>query len=365
MSDVSSEREVARPETAGLSTITISLASRSAEDLLSPAEQIKEKRDQFWLSFQRYIERRAIQSLVPTHDPSEAEYQLRFRFPDTLRHRFESFLRTAYSVANKEAEPEDKRFRVLRSLKFYVGDIRYGSIEIQTIIEHLDQVIEVFGITAEIATAILSASAPGALNDALGIEGIGWNATVLDANIQTPTRPAAVPAGQGATGLLGRLFNPAFAWKLLNALWILPIVVSLLVLIAAYREMDRINGARDRAMSRVFTDEVNRVAARSDRFDEQHAALLQRHENVLKDTTEVIRTILADEVKRVAARSDYFDQQQSLLLRRYESLSKESTEVIKALLQKPDACCKSCDCDCKKPKDRCQKSGDSKSGDTK
>jgi hypothetical protein len=67
-------------------------------------------------------------------------------------------------------------------------------------------------------------------------------------------------------------------------------------------------------MSRVFTDEVNRVAARSDRFDEQHALLLRRHENVLKDMTEAIRAVLADEIKRVAARSDYFDQQQTLLL---------------------------------------------------
>ncbi|MBH5372194.1 hypothetical protein [Bradyrhizobium glycinis] len=116
----------------------------------------------------------------------------------------------------------------------------------------------------------------------------------------------------------------------------------------------------DADRSKLLADEIVRVATRSDRFDEKHGLLLQRHENVLKEATEVIKTILANEVKRVAARSDYYDQQQVLLLQRYENLSKENSEIIKALIQQPEGCCRGCECDCKKPKDPCQKTNGSK-----
>jgi hypothetical protein len=68
--------------------------------------------------------------------------------------------------------------------------------------------------------------------------------------------------------------------------------------------------------------------------------------NHRNESTDSIRTILADEIKRAAARAEYFDQQQGILLQRHESLSKESSDVIKTLVQKPVS-----GCDGKKPKD--------------
>jgi hypothetical protein len=102
----------------------------------------------------------------------------------------------------------------------------------------------------------------------------------------------------------------------------------------------------------VQTDEIERVGVRSDRFDQQHALLLQRQENILKESTDSIRALLTDEIKRAGARSEYFDQQQVLLLQRYENLSRESTEIVKALIQKSDGCCKPSGCGCKGGKDR-------------
>jgi len=57
----------------------------------------------------------------------------------------------------------------------------------------------------------------------------------------------------------------------------------------------------------------------------------------LKESADAIKGVLSDELKRVAARLDYLDQQQVLLLQRYENISKESYETIKALVQKPDS----------------------------
>lgn len=243
-----------------------------------------------------------------------------------------------------------------------------GSITAQStsIIENLDKIIDAFGLTVETIIAILNANAPSALNEALGAN-LVWAVTIQPIDIQNnpaqpvppqgiPTATAADPAA--ANTIIARLQQELRDWKRLNALWIVPIAVTLFVLWTAYREMNRITELHEANIEKVLSDEIARAAARSDRFDEQHTTMLQRQETALKESADAIRAVLVDEIKHAASRSDYFDQQQVLLLQRYENLSKDSSEAIKALVQKTDACCKPADCD--KLKDRCQKAKDSK-----
>jgi hypothetical protein len=301
--------------------------------------------DAFWNDFHSYIGPRDQQPSI-----DRLEDQVRRGFASSLQGRFERFL-GSYPSANYE--PEVKRRIAREMIKFSVSHIGYGSIDITTVIEHLDGVVDAFGLTLDTVTAILSANAPGALNDALGVN-LSWDVTVQPPNIQGPpqqaTEPQAATERQRASGLFARFSGEAFMWKLLNALYIVPIIIALFVLISTYREMNERIASYDRDLLKVKTDEIARTAARSDRFDEQYVSLLQRHEAALKENADAIRGVLSDELKRVAARLDYFDQQQVLLLQRYENISKESYETIKALAQKPDS---------KPVKDSSQKSDDS------
>ena len=120
--------------------------------------------------------------------------------------------------------------------------------------------------------------------------------------------------------------------------------------------MVRITELRDKVQSEAIANEIARANALYERFEKKHELLLEGQANILRRSADAIRTILEDQIKRTAARSDYFDQQHVALLKRYENLSTESYDTIKTLIQKPDSCC---DCNCK-PKDRCQKSANSK-----
>ncbi|WP_298872761.1 hypothetical protein [uncultured Bradyrhizobium sp.] len=315
-------------------------------------------KQEFWNNYMREISRDS--SISRDRTPDQLERQVKDIFPLRLAERFKDSLRQAYPASRaKDESTIRRRERALEGIKFSVGEIWYSSINIETLIDHADELIDAFGMTVDAFTAVLSSCAPGALYDVLGDNHrLSWQVEIPDRNLpdDAPDDEAKGPLGRW----FGRFSSPTFVWRLLNALWILPILVSLTVLILAYREMNRITELHDADRAKLLSDEIARVAARSDRFDERQDRLLQRHENALKDTTEAIRTILSDEIKRVAARSDYFDQQQAVLLQRYENQSRETTEILKTLIQKSDACCKSCDGDSRKPKDRCRKSLDAK-----
>jgi hypothetical protein len=357
MAGVDSETESGRSQKEAMSFIIIRARPNFGDS---------SNRVEFWEQYRGFISRLYPDRRLP-EAPDYFEDRIRSAFPDQLGYRFRSFLSEAYPLGAADPETITKRRRAFEAVRFSVEDIWYGSIDIKTAIEHLDQIIDAFGMTVDMVTAILSVNAPGALNSALGFEGLEWAITFPVVDIRSPPpRPAGVES-EGARGLLSRFSGPAFAWKLLNALWILPIVVALFVLITTYQEMNRRISSYDKDLLKVQTDEIARVGARSDRFDEQHALMLQRQENILKESTDSIRSILADEVKRAGVRADYLDQQQVLLLQRYENLSKENSEIIKALIQKPDSCCKPCSCGCRGEKDRskdtegkCQNSADSK-----
>jgi hypothetical protein len=310
-------------------------------------------RDAFWSGFRSA--RHVPDPFSPTDE--ELEHRVKQLFPQHLQKRFETFLRKSYPPGTSDPATEAKRQSALAAVRFSVADITYGSIDIKTVIENLDQILDAFALTAAMVTTILSANAPGALSDAIAYEGIAWDVELSNVNIQAPPPQQPAQPGSRMSRLFTAISSPLFLWQVLNALWILPIVVSLLVLIFAYREFNRITEARDTIRSNMISDEIGRADALYKRFDEKHAQLLQAQEKMLKESSDAIRAILSQEIERTAARSSFFDQQQGLLLQRYENLFKENSEIIKALIQKPDSCCVP---DCKKPKDRCQKSSDSK-----
>lgn len=323
-----------------------------------------QSKQQFWENYRAHLTYIYGAGTPVPADVDQFDSKVRNAFAANLQDRFLSFLQEAYPPGTTDSATETKRRRARQAVRFSVADVWYGSIDIMTVLEHFDQIIDAFSISVDLVTAILSLNAPGALNAALGHEGVEWQVTVPVVDIGNPSsppppqQPTDVPS-KGLAGLLARLTNPAFAWKLLNALYIVPIAIALFVFISTYREMkDRIS-AYDTDLLKVKTDEIARASARSDNFDKQHELSLQRQENILKEGTDSIRAVLTDEIKRASARAEYFDQQQAVLLQRYESLSRENTEIIKTLIQKSDACCKPC-CDCKNAKDRCQKSSDSK-----
>jgi len=127
------------------------------------------------------------------------EGQVRTNFPHFLHVQFNRFLESYPTSANFETEI--KRRLARETIKFSVSRIGYGSIDITTVIEHLDWVIDAFGLTLDTVTAILSANAPGALNNALGINNLNWGVTVHLPNIQGP--PQQATERQRASGLFG------------------------------------------------------------------------------------------------------------------------------------------------------------------
>ena len=305
-------------------------------------------KEDFWRDYRQHIK-----NVLPNKSSDvEAlssyalEQRIQSSFPDQLRKKFREVLRgTRPSLDTKQQS-------ALLAVEFRVERITYGSIEIKTIIENLDQIIVAFGLTADIVTTLLAVSGPDALNAALGFTGVAWDVDVSSANILAPANGSNNERGIGKY-----LTDPGVVWRVLNALWILPILVSLVVLVLAYREMVRITELRDNVHSGVIAKEIDRADALYERFEKKHESLLESEANILRRSADAIRTILEDQIKRTAARSDYFDQQHVALLRRYENISKESSETIKTLIQQPAGCC---DCNCKKPKDRCQKSASSK-----
>ena len=325
---------------------SVTLRAEPAE--FSKSATTGDAKENFWQDYRQHVK-----NVLPNRSPDIEnlaayilEERIRGSFPSKLREKFREALRKRSSLNAKQES-------ALQAVEFRVERIAYGSIEVKTIIENLDQVIVAFGLTADIVTTLLAANAPDALNAALGYPGIAWNIDVLAANI-----PASANGNSNLEKGIGKyLTDPTVVWRVLNALWILPIVVSLVVLILAYREMVRITELRDTVQSGVIANETARANALYERFERKHELLLESQSNILRGSADAIRTILEDQIKRTAARSDYFDQQHVALLQRYENLSNESRDVIKTLIQKPNSCC---DCDCTKPRDRCQKSANSK-----
>jgi hypothetical protein len=359
MAGIDSETDESRAEIAASVTIKLRLIGFETGNTLTG----------FWSYFREIARYARREAEARDTSPEEFEQQIRDNFPYELKKRFQNFVE-GYHNQTYAGRLSDRQYNALRKMEISVAEISYGSIEIKTIIDNLDEVIRAFGLTVDIVTAALMLTSPDALNAVLDTPSLEWAAAIpamsIPSSVPQPTpspNPSPMPTDTGNTqspGALSRFSSPTFVWKLLNAMWVLPILVALTVLVLAYREMNRITELHDTDRSKLLADEIGRVAARSDRFSEQHALLLQRQENVLKETTETLKTILSDEVKRVAARSDYYDQQQVLLLQRYESLSKETSEIIKTLIQQPDSCCKACDCGCNKPKDPCQKANGTK-----
>jgi hypothetical protein len=274
--------------------------------------------------------------------PSTAslEKAVRAAFPAFLAGSFKDFLR---AFPKSSDETNLKRHRVIDSLRFSVSSIGYGSLDILTVVENLDKVSEPFGIAFDAITAVLAASAPGALNLSLShlyeqplrlpweIEG----EAVGDRGPSTPPQGTA-PEGPAAErrGFWALVSSNDFALRLVNALYIIPILTALYVFISANVEMNKRIASYDHDLLAVKTDEIARAAARTSLLDAQEKDRRERLETIYKENADAIRGILSDELKRAAARSDYFDQQQVLLLQRYENLSKDSSETIKALVQK-------------------------------
>ncbi|MGY4174728.1 hypothetical protein ACVIHH_000019 [Bradyrhizobium sp. USDA 4518] len=317
-----SERDKDRSQTA--SSVTISLRPYGFET--------GNTRSGFWSSYRDIAHHAHPQPGIAGQGLSPAEFEERIResFPYELSNRFRKFLES-YHSRSIAGRLSDRQVDAIRGMEMHVADISYGSIEIKTVIDNLDQIISAFGLSVDIVTAILMATSPEALNAVLGIPGMEWSVAISAMSIPgtapqpspSSNNPSRTPASTSSTespGPLSRFTSPTFVWKLLNALWVLPILVSLLVLTLAYREMNRITELHDADRSKV----------------------------------------LAEEIARVAARSDHFDQQQTILLQRYETLSRENTEVLKVLIQRSGGCCKSYDCDCKNGNDRGQKPADSK-----
>jgi hypothetical protein len=305
-------------------------------------------KEDFWRDYRQHIKnvfpnKSSDVEALPSYT---LDQRIRSNFADQLRRKFREVLRGTRPSLNAKQES------ALLAVEFRVENVTYGSIEIKTIIENLDQIIVAFGLTADIVTTLLAASGPDALNAALGFSGVAWDVNVSAANIPAPGN------GNNQEKGIGKYFtDPKVVWRVLNALWILPILVSLVVLVLAYREMVRITELRDKVHSEAIAHEIGRANALYERFEKKHELLLESEANIFRRSADAIRTILEDQIKRTAARSDYFDQQHVALLQRYENISKESSDTIKTLIQQPDSCC---DCNCKKPQDRCQKSANSK-----
>jgi hypothetical protein len=331
----------------------------------------KKGKEAFWQAYREFIDRppptptRSLPSDWQTRKTEDFENLIRQKFPGALEERFKSALTQAYPPGTADPNLEARRRRALAALAFRLkGEISYGTIGIPTVAEHLDDIFDAFTLTVGVVTTILNWCAPGALNDALGIEEPQWGAESL----VIPGRPVGQPQ-RGLRGLFASLRNQTFVYGLLNSLWFLPVAVALFlmyVMVLTYHEMNGRIDSYDKGLLEVRTDEIKRLSDRSARFDQQEASLLQRQQALLeqeasfrqalfKESSDWAKALLNEELQRAIERSDYFDKQRALLLQRYENMSKEEAETLRTLIQQ-SSCCKPSNCDPKGEKSRPKKS---------
>jgi hypothetical protein len=173
------ETDSSQPRKEVRSLVTISASPLSFPD--------RSEKKAFWKEYREYIH-----NIVPeprSESDDEFEQLIRDHFPKELEKGFRSFLSKARRAGTADPQIETKRRRALDALKFSVGNISYGTIDIETIIEHLDQIIDAFSLTVEIVTAVLTTSAPGALDAALGFDGPPWAIAIPVVSIPRPSIP--------------------------------------------------------------------------------------------------------------------------------------------------------------------------------
>jgi len=317
--------------------------------------------DDFWFTVHYYVTGKHPDKV----QPSTASYEKAVKgfFPGILQEEFKNFLR-----AFPKASPETniKREASIDRIKFSVLSIGYGSLDIMMLADNVDKLSVPFGITLDVVTAMLAASAPGALNSAMDYLynetlKLPWEVKAEAISERGPSQGEApqAPASE-RRGFLALISSEAFQLRMLNALYIVPILATLYVFVSTSWEMHGRIASYDKDLLAVKTDEIARAAERTKLLDAQEKDRRDRLEMIYKENADAIRGLLSDELKRAAARSDYFDQQQALLLQRYENLSKDSSETIKALAQKAGTSSKPSTGEDKPAKDAPPKSLDSK-----
>ena len=128
----------------------------------------EKEKEAFWQAYAAYVDqvtpKPSTAGTPATTQPKTAfdyESLIKDKFPVALKEGFKSFLSVPYGAETRT------RQRALIALRFSVKEISYGPIGIETTIENLDKIIDA-SLTLDAAIAILSTSAPGALNAALG-----------------------------------------------------------------------------------------------------------------------------------------------------------------------------------------------------
>jgi hypothetical protein len=212
-----------------------------------------------------------IRKVIETTDDDQLEIKIRKDFPGRLRQKLIQHLRLDYSA------DDDKTVKILLGrLVFTIERIGYSSIDIDLAIKNIDGIMKLFDITPSDIVDILGLYVPEAISDSLPvvIDYSKW-----EAHVQNVSLKAVPETNKARPSLLGG--DQQMFWKVINAMWVLPIALALGVALFTFKELNE------------RLKNIDQIRA------QEYANLVERTEQYLDNTSKHFTNVIAALVRKI------------------------------------------------------------------